>query len=490
MDYRTLKSGSDIRGVAIATKGSDVTLTDRAVSDIVRAFVVWLGGRQRSKYDRWRIAAGHDSRLSADRIRQVVVDKLTASGVIVYDCGLSSTPSMYLMTKHESTDCDAAIMITASHHPYDKNGLKLFCRGGGLEGADIGEILETAHRISGEDIALPDPGLIKKGDYLGLYCDLLIDKIKSSTGSLRPLEGLRIAVDAGNGAGGFFAARVLEPLGANTGSSQFLNPDGSFPNHIPNPEDSEAMASISQRVVDKGADLGIIFDTDVDRAAIVTSSGQEINRNRLIALMSAILLDDSPANPVIVTDSVTSDGLAEFLSARGIKHHRYKRGYKNVINEAIRLNSLNQNALLAIETSGHAALRENYFLDDGAYLVVKILIKFAMLAKEGKSLESLIVDLREPQESKEIRIKLKSKDWRNEGNAIIERLTALAKEKMQMVPDNYEGIRANLLGVGWFLARLSVHDPILVVNIESDIIGGVDRIWNMLGLHSRTAYKN
>lgn len=93
----------------------------------------------------------------------------------------------------------------------------------------------------------------------------------------------------------------------------------------------------------------------------------------LIALIAYVILEEHP-HSTIVTDSVTSDGLADFISRKGGRHHRYRRGYKNVINEGIRLNEAGEECWLAIETSGHAALRENYFLDDGAYLAAKLIV--------------------------------------------------------------------------------------------------------------------
>ena len=209
-----------------------------------------------------------------------------------------------------------------------------------------------------------------------------------------PLKGLKIILDAGNGAGGFYADKVLKPLGADTKGSQFLEPDGTFPNHIPNPENKEAMASICDAVIKNKADFGIIFDTDVDRGAAVDSEGHELNRNRLIALISSIVLKENPGS-TIVTDSITSDGLTEFIEGelKGI-HHRFKRGYKNVINESIRLNNEGQESHLAIETSGHGAIKENYFLDDGAYLITKLLIELAKLRQENKSLTDLIANLK------------------------------------------------------------------------------------------------
>lgn len=249
-----------------------------------------------------------------------------------------------------------------------------------------------------------------------------------------PLKGFKIAVDAGNGAGGFYATEVLAPLGADVSGSRYLEPDGHFPNHIPNPEDETAMRSICEAVRESGSDLGVIFDTDVDRGGAVDARGEEDNRNRLVALASAIALENAPGG-TIVTDSITSDGLKIFIEQTlGGHHHRFKRGYKNVINEAIRLNREGIDCPLAIETSGHAALRENYFLDDGAYLCTRIIIKAAVLRREGKTIDTLLADLREPVEAAEYRLKIKAEDFRTCGNAWIDALETYAKNRVGPLP--------------------------------------------------------
>ena len=167
-------------------------------------------------------------------------------------------------------------------------------------------------------------------DFMKIYSGQLVDKIRQAvnhpTHPETPLQGLHIIVDAGNGAGGFFVDHILQVLGADTRGSQFLEPDGSFPNHAPNPEDPEAIASLRAAVLREKADLGIIFDTDVDRAGAVDRNGYEINRNRLIALMASIILEDHPGT-TIVTDSITSDELGEYIREEGGKHHRFRRGY-------------------------------------------------------------------------------------------------------------------------------------------------------------------
>jgi phosphomannomutase len=275
--------------------------------------------------------------------------------------------------------------------------------------------------------------------------------------------------------------QVLKPLGADTTGSQFLEPDGMFPNHIPNPENKEAMAAICQAVVKNKADFGIIFDTDVDRVAAVDHLGNELNRNRMIALIAAIVLEEHPGS-TIVTDSITSDGLTQFIEQHlGGKHHRFKRGYKNVINESIRLNNIGAESWLAIETSGHGAMKENYFLDDGAYLATKLLVELAKTKLQGQLLTDLIKDLQEPAESEEFRLKINIDDFQTYGNNVIAQLQEFASTQSdwEIIPNNYEGIRVSCQSPtenGWFLLRLSLHDPVIPLNIESNVVQGVSKI--------------
>jgi phosphomannomutase len=274
----------------------------------------------------------------------------------------------------------------------------------------------------------------------------------------------------------------LQPLGADTTGSQFLDPDGRFPNHIPNPEDPEAMDAIIAAVKTNHADLGIIFDTDVDRAGAVDKNGTPINRNRFIALMASIVLEEHPGT-VIVTDSVTSTGLKYWIEEKlGGVHHRFQRGYKNVINESIRLNGEGKPSWLAMETSGHGALKENYFLDDGAYQIAKILIKAAQLHAAGKgSIDEMLAGLPEPAEAREYRAKIKAADFGGCGDAVLKAFSEFAATEpgWSATPDNHEGVHVTVdaeHGNGWALLRKSLHDPVLPLNIESDDPGGVARI--------------
>lgn len=474
-DWKKLQNGSDIRGVALAgVESEDVNLTSEVVATLGRSFVAWLSKREGKQT--LSVSVGHDPRLSSNQIKDSVIEGLIHSGAMAYDCGLASTPAMFMTTIDTEQPADGAIMVTASHLPWNRNGLKFFTREGGLGKQDIKELLRIAE--SGEYENGAEAGQKKTWDFMEKYCQTLRDYIKREVNrGEKPLAGLDIVVDAGNGSGGFFPEKVLKPLGADTSGSVYLDPDGHFPNHAPNPENAEAMMAICRAVTRHHADLGIIFDTDVDRSAIVDHYGDPINRNSLIALIGSIILREHPGS-TIVTDSVTSEGLAEFIKAHGGVHHRFKRGYRNVIDEAIRLNKEGQESWLAIETSGHAALRENYFLDDGAYLVAKLICEAARMKHEGKDLSDLIQDLKKPAESKEKRIKLDPEHFVEEGKAKLERLRSKVAEQndWKIVEPNYEGLRVSCTGEfeqGWFLLRLSLHDPVMVLNIESNTFGGV-----------------
>lgn len=471
-DYKKLQNGSDIRGVALeGIEGQHVNLTKDACYDIGRGFALWLIEKTGKKD--LRVAVGRDSRLSGPVLCEWICDSMKNQGLHITDFKMASTPAMFMATVTDGYMFDGSVMITASHLPFNRNGFKFFTAGGGLESADIKKIL--AYAESDDKTGLPE-GSLTFGEFMDAYSKILADKICAAAGEDKPLKGFKIVVDAGNGAGGFYVQKVLKPLGADTAGSLYLEPDGSFPNHIPNPENEEAMHSITRAVKDSNADFGIIFDTDVDRAGAVLSDGSELNRNRLIAMLAAIVLREHPGT-AIVTDSITSTGLAKFIAERGGVHHRFKRGYRNVINESIRLNAAGQDSQLAIETSGHGALKENYFLDDGAYLVTKLLIELARGRKLGYSLESLIKDLEEPKESVEFRMNILLEDFKPYGQQVIDKLTEYArhKEGFSLAEPNFEGVRVNLdkaHGNGWFLLRLSLHDPLLPLNIESNDEGG------------------
>lgn len=477
-DIRKLQNGSDIRGIAVeGVPGEDVNLTQNTAGAIGTAFMVWLAQKLDKPIFTLKICVGRDPRVSGEEMKEGIMMGIQMTGSKSYDAGIASTPAMFMSQVLPFYEFDGAVMITASHLPYNRNGFKFFTKDGSLEKEDIKWILDKAYKYAfiGEWYECEPVNLMEM--YATYMRSLISNGLEGHTDKLK---GMHIVVDAGNGSGGFFATEVLEKLGADISGSQFLEPDGMFPNHIPNPENKDAMASISKAVVENGADLGIIFDTDVDRSAAVGPDGKIIARNEIVALAAALGADDYPGGTV-VTDSITSNELHDFLEKKlGLKHLRYRRGYKNVINKAKELNEEGEQAFLAIETSGHCAYSDNYFMDDGAFLAVQIVVAAAKLKKEGKTINALIEDLSAPLESREIRYSMTTDDYLNLGDRILEEMQVWVEETegLSLEQPNYEGVRVNydIEGAkGWFLLRKSLHDPVMPFNIESDTDGGMDK---------------
>ena len=173
--YKNFKSGTDIRGVASeGVEGQNVNLTDDVVKKMAFGFVLWLEKVANKKASEMTISVGRDSRISGERIANDVIDSFKKAGVKVIYTNLSSTPSMFMTTV--DLGCDGAVQITASHHPFNRNGLKFFTPNGGLEASDIEEILQYAQDDKKPEIT--DNGTVEEMDYMSRYSNHLCDIIK------------------------------------------------------------------------------------------------------------------------------------------------------------------------------------------------------------------------------------------------------------------------------------------------------------------------
>ncbi|KAG8503540.1 hypothetical protein CXB51_001504 [Gossypium anomalum] len=511
---RRLQNGSDVRGVALeGEKGRTVDLTPPAVEAIAESFGEWIIKALEKERGRpvedVTVSLGKDPRISGASLSVAVFAGLARAGCLTFDMGLATTPACFMSTLLPPFAYDASIMMTASHLPYTRNGLKFFTKKGGLTSPEVEEICDKAarkyaNRLTKESTLNSPP---KKVDFMRAYAKHLRDIIKERVNHPihydTPLKGFQIIVNAGNGSGGFFTWDVLDQLGADTFGSLHLNPDGMFPNHIPNPEDKTAMALTRAAVLENTADLGIVFDTDVDRSGVVDNNGNPINGDKLIALMSAVVLKEHPGT-TIVTDARTSMELTRFITDRGGHHCLYRVGYRNVIDKGVHLNQDGVETHLMMETSGHGALKENYFLDDGAYMVVKIIIEMVRMRLEGsdEGIGSLIKDLEEPLESIELRMNIISepKYAKARGREVIEAFRSYIEEgqlkgwKLDACGDCWvsEGClvdsndspaaidahmyRAKVSNkkneeIGWVHIRQSIHNPNIAINMQSSVPG-------------------
>lgn len=462
-------------------RANEEKLTDDFTRRLGYSFALWLAEKMQTTPDRLTVSIGHDSRTSGPRLSKAFTEGLTAADCDVYDCGMATTPAMQMSIEAEQIRACGAVMVTASAADEKMNGFKLFTSDGAVTEQDAAELLERARE------AVVPRRLVRPLDIIEVYRQRLAQQVREFLADdvALPLLGLHVVVDASNGSAGFYAD-VLSSLGADTSGSLNLEPTGKCEAHSPNPENVETLKSLSEAVVRTKADLGILFDADGDRVAIVDSRGKTINRNRLIALIAAILLDDEK-DLTFVTDSVTSSGLSRFITEWGGNHYRYRRGYRNVIAEAKRLSDEGMNVPVAIETSGHAAMAENYFIDDGMYLATKVVCEAMWRKRDGLSLSSLIDELQEPVESMEVRLPIIQEDYRKAAGYVIEAVLSktLTNPEWRLAPDNREGVRILFsldggMDNAWFMLRLSVHDPVMAVNAESDVAGGLQYILKQL----------
>ncbi|MCI8476821.1 MAG: phosphomannomutase/phosphoglucomutase, partial [Oscillospiraceae bacterium] len=197
----SLQNGSDVRGVALEVPGGKpVNLTERETAAIAAAFVRWLAQRLGREENALWVGVGHDSRLTAPVLKGAALRGIQWAGGTPLDCGLASTPAMFMGTVFEETGFDGAIMLTASHLPKERNGMKFFTRTGGLDKGDITALLTLACGCDGAETGTEGAASIPLMDR---YAAFLRQKITEGCAlGDKPLDGLHLVVDAGNGAGG------------------------------------------------------------------------------------------------------------------------------------------------------------------------------------------------------------------------------------------------------------------------------------------------
>ncbi len=483
-DWSILKNGCSICGIASKIADDDeITLTSSKIEKIIFGFALFLKNALNLEFSKMTVAVGHDTRSSADRIRFVIINSLRSLGITVYNSGISSTPSMYTAIKVLS--CTASIEITADCCLPNYNGMKFFTENGEISEDDMHMILEVAERKNFQKIFKENKvlrsGDVKKIRVLSYYssnikkkiCDMLGKKEKD-----KPLKQLKIVVDTAGGVGGYVVDEILKPLGAST---VFSKKDEKSQNHLLDLNQAETVNSIKKATLSAKADIGVIFDADADHIVLVDKNGTEINRNKLIAIASEIILKEHP-NTSIVTDSITSEFLKKFIQNLGGKQVRFKHGYRNVISAAKNLNSSGADCKLAIDTFGHTAFQENDFIDDGVYFLAKIIVRLVELKSENKDFSDILELLKTEKEFDELRLPLieQKNEYQN-----LQKLFSYIKNNIKNIKgceidkNNVDGLRLNFSSQwqdGWCLLRKSMHEPSLVLFVESYVTNGLNTI--------------
>lgn len=452
-----LISGSDIWG-------RDDQLTDDFCTRIGYAFAGMLAQRLETTPDRLTIAVGREESASGRRIQSALIRGVTVADSDVLDGGACAAPALFMtVTRHEKgASADGAMMVTRDE---GLPAIRFLTVRGGFGEADLAELV----RLAAETV-VPER-LVTRINPMEGYRDFLRARAARllADDALKPLLGLVAIVDTAS-AGGAFCADLLEGMGADLDRLSAGDP-----------------RTMAQAIADYGADMGLRFDSDCSRAYVFDQNGAELDGNRMIALLSAMLLEKQPG-ATIVTDSVTTTGLSAFIAEWGGVHYRFKRGYRNVIDEAVRLNDEGIDCPLAIETTGHAAFRENDFLDDGVYLALRIACEALDRKREGQTLFSLADDLEQPVETFRTSLTLLDRDDPaaacQEAAEILLSYT-LEDPEWQPAPDSREGVRITFnfdggINNAWLQMRASMHAPALRMDTGSNVPGGVRRILEKL----------
>jgi phosphomannomutase / phosphoglucomutase len=418
----------DIRGLV------DRDLTEEAVHLVGKA----LGTKVREAGGS-KVAVGRDCRESGPRFAQRMISGLNSTGVDVVDIGVVPTPLTYFAAN--TLDVDGLCMITGSHNPPEYNGLKVGEGKTTLHGEGIQELLRIIQA-----------GRFASGSGSTRAHDIVTPYRKHVRESLRMGQRrLKVVVDAGNGTGGVVAVPLFESLGVEV-VPLYIEMDGRFPNHHPDPTVEENLADLKRKVREVKADVGIAYDGDADRVGAVDEKGNVLWGDQLMILFSRALLEEKPG-ATIVGEVKCSMTLYDDIAKRGGRPIMWKAGHS-----LIKAKMKEEGALLAGEMSGHIFFAHRWFgFDDGIYSSARLL---ELLSRTGAPLSSLLADVPRTYASPEIRV-----DCAEEKKfEIVRRAQAWFAERYDAI--TVDGVRVTFPD-GWGLVRASNTQPLLVLRFEA-----------------------
>jgi phosphomannomutase / phosphoglucomutase len=419
----------DIRGVV------ERDFDDNFVIDLGRAYATIL-----NRAGKRRVTLGRDCRLSSDRLRDLLVEGLLTSGIDVVDVGVVPTPLLYFSVVRWKMDGGA--MITGSHNAPEYNGFKLGVGASTIFGAEIQKVADLMERL--DFVRSSVRGTLEQKPVLPEYADFIRGNI-----ALKP--GLRVAVDGGNGCGGAVAAPLMCELGART-SELYIEMDGRFPNHHPDPTVEENMRDLIAAVKRDGAEIGIAYDGDADRVGAVDENGRIVWGDELMVVFARSILEQRPG-AAIIGDVKCSQRMYDDIARRGGRPIMWKTGH-SLIKDKLR----RENAALAGEMSGHIFFADRYYgFDDAIYASFRLL---EIISREGRGLAALLADLPRTCCTPEIRLDCPD-----------DRKFELVKKASEYFAQNHEviaidGARVKFPG-GWGLVRASNTQPALVMRFEA-----------------------
>jgi phosphomannomutase/phosphoglucomutase len=432
----------DIRGVV------EVDLTDEVIELIGKAFGTYLQ-RQGGK----KVSVGGDVRLSTERFRKALIKGLTSSGVHVIDIGVVPTPVQYFSLFKLTVD--GGVMITGSHNPPEFNGLKMSVGQSSIYGKEI----QKLHKIIERDDFLTGAGKVEKRDIIPDYIKDISDRIKVDN------KEVKVVFDCGNGAGALVIEDLMRALGVNA-YFMYCDPDGTFPNHHPDPTIEEYISDLRDQVLKLKANLGIAFDGDADRIGVIDDKGEVIWGDRLLILFARNILKEKKGQKIIF-EVKCSQALPEMIEAAGGEPIMWKTGH-SILKKKMK----ETGAVIGGEMSGHLFFADRYHgYDDAIYAAARLI---ELIAKENKNASQLLADVPKYFTTPEIRVEVASDE---EKFKIAAKAAGFFKNNYEVI--DVDGVRI-MFGDGWGLVRASNTQPVLVLRFEAKTQQRLDEIKNLV----------
>lgn len=419
----------DIRGVA------DTDLTEDVAFAIGRTLGTIYAERGKRK-----IIVGRDCRLSSRRIREALVRGLLDAGRHVVKIEVGPTPLLYFAVHH--LDADGGVMVTGSHNPPEDNGLKILMGKASFFGEDIRTL---GKRASAGEHKSTAGGSLEEQTVSDAYVAFMKGNVSFAN------KGLKVVVDAGNGAGGPLLLACMRALGLDP-VAMYCEMDGRFPNHHPDPTIPKNVEELVATVRRIDADVGIALDGDADRIGAIDAEGNIVWGDKLLIAFSRAILARRPGAAVI-GEVKCSQTLYDDIAKHGGKPVLWKTGHS-----LIKTKMKEEHALLAGEMSGHLFFADKYYgYDDAVYAALRLV---ELIGAKGEGLEAMLHDVPQTFATPELRepcpdaVKFK----------VVERVLDYYRGKKPVV--DVDGARVDF-GDGWGLVRASNTQPVLVLRFEA-----------------------
>jgi phosphomannomutase/phosphoglucomutase len=432
-------------------------LNAEAAELIGKGFATWLIKKTGNPGP--AIVVGRDNRTHGEELQKAFIQGLMSCGCGVTNLGLSPSPYLYFVNTFG--EFDAGCNVTASHNTKEYNGFKL--------------MIKNAHAVFGDQIQevykVIEKGEFAKGEGAMLHANLMDDYFKKLKSIFKYDRPLKIVVDTGNGVAGMLYPTFLRKLGHHV-EEIYTELDGTFPNHVADPIVEKNVEDLKSKVVEVGADIGLAFDGDGDRASVITENGEFIDADKTLMLMARDALSRNSGGTVVFTVS-NSQILFDLIEEWGGKPVMCKVGH-SYVEDAMTKNK----AILGGEQSGHFFLPENYYPYDDALVTACRILKIA--SDSDKKVSELFDEF--PKTFSEPEMRLECAD--DVKFDVIDRITSYFKDEYPS--QTLDGIRIDFGNGGWAGIRASNTSPKISVTMEAKSEDELKKIKTIVMEHLKT----